>query len=82
MAFACVMFTTESAALLPLLCCVLQLAAANLWAEIDNVHSPYHPYLAALPSEDELLCPLVHMPPEYLPLLASHAAVSNTCILP
>lgn len=54
----------------------LQLAAANLWAEIDDKDSLWRPYLDALPSEDEMVCPLVFMPPEYLPLLANDKAVS------
>lgn len=56
---------------------VPQLAAANFWAEIDNVNSPYRPYLDALPAPDEAMCPLVSMPREYFHLMQSDAAVSD-----
>jgi hypothetical protein len=56
---------------------LLQLSAANFWAEMADPSSPYRPYLDALPSPDEMMCPLVMMPPEYGPLLANENAVSN-----
>jgi hypothetical protein len=56
---------------------MLQLAAANFWAEISDATSPFRPYLDALPSPDEMMCPLVMMPPEYCPLLANEHAVSS-----
>jgi hypothetical protein len=55
----------------------MQVAAANFWAEIDNPDSPWHPYLDALPSQDELVCPLVSMPREYQHLLQNEEAVSG-----
>lgn len=56
---------------------LLQLAAANFWAELDDASSPYRPYLDALPSPGEMMCPLVMMPTEYHSLLANHKAVSR-----
>lgn len=53
-----------------------QLAAANFWAEMDDAASPYRPYLDALPTPEEMVCPLVQLPQEYYPLLASAYGVS------
>lgn len=58
--------------------CLLQLSAANFWAEMADPSSPYRPYLEALPSPDEMMCPLVMMPPEYRSLLANENAVSHS----
>jgi hypothetical protein len=62
------------------LCCVfssMQMAAAIFAAEMESHDSPHRPYFDALPSPDELLCPLISLPAEYLHLLQSPKAVGS-----
>lgn len=55
---------------------LLQFGAVNLALQLSDPHSFWRPFLDALPSPDELLCPLVSMPHTYLPLLSSKPLVS------
>lgn len=56
---------------------VLQVAAANLALELPDPQSPWRAYWDALPTAEELLCPLVSLPTAYLPLLNSQPLVSS-----
>jgi hypothetical protein len=53
----------------------LQGAAAMFAANLELPDSPHRPYFDALPSQDEVMCPLIYLPAEYLHLLQSPKAV-------